>query len=69
MAAFASIRDKITSNPLAILFFVLFLFAEYWNYQKGVQLTEVCNLTGPHEAYNRPNDPQRIRLDEFCLGR
>lgn len=36
------IAESFEKNPLAWIFFVLFLLAEFWNYQKGVQLDKVC---------------------------
>jgi hypothetical protein len=39
------IRDWISGllqNPLAWIFFILFLMAEYWNYERGAQLDTVC---------------------------
>jgi hypothetical protein len=38
------IRDAIFGNPAALFFFVLAVIAEYNNYQRGHELTQVCEL-------------------------
>jgi hypothetical protein len=38
------IRDAIFANPLALLFFVFAAIAEYGNYQRGRELTQLCEL-------------------------
>jgi hypothetical protein len=38
------IRDAIFANPVALFFFVLAVIAEYNNYQRGHELTQVCEL-------------------------
>lgn len=44
-----NIRGAILANPAAWLWFALFLFAEYWNYQHGVDLDVVCEAIAAHE--------------------
>ena len=36
------IFDTFSHNPVAWFLLALFLLAEYWNYEKGVQLDIVC---------------------------
>jgi hypothetical protein len=38
------IRDALVANPAALFFFVLAVVAEYNNYQRGHELTQVCEL-------------------------
>jgi hypothetical protein len=38
------IRDALFANPVALFFFVLAVIAEYNNYQRGHELTQVCDL-------------------------
>ena len=60
---------SISGNPAAWVFFVLFAIAEHANYQRGSELTRVCELTGPHTAsYARPINAQE-EIDTICASR
>ncbi len=37
-------RESISANPIAWFFFLLFALAEYGNYQRGHELTQVCEI-------------------------
>ncbi|MGA7386483.1 MAG: hypothetical protein WBW99_00945 [Pseudolabrys sp.] len=53
------IRDRILQNPIALIFFVLFLMAEYWNYEKGTQLDTVCEaIPEPIVLHLNPKNAQ-----------
>jgi hypothetical protein len=66
------IRAAIFSNPLAWLFFVLAAVAVYGNYQRGHELTQVCEvlllpevtLSGPKTAKEKA---ERICLDRLSV--
>jgi hypothetical protein len=53
--------DKFLRNPVAWFLLFLFLYAEYFNYQKGAQLDTVC------EAINTP--ALRSNMPESSLER
>jgi len=66
------IKDWISSllqNPLAWIFCMLFVIAEYWNYENGEQLDRVCELTGYHAAMIAHPTSAREELDNICIGR
>lgn len=48
------ISEAFFRNPLAWLLFALFRLAEYWNYEKGVQLDTVCEAV-PYADFLRTN--------------
>jgi hypothetical protein len=60
------IREGLLQNPLAWLLLVAFLIAEYGNYQRGIELDRVCELTGPHDVMT--DHPRNVRdeLDNIC---
>jgi hypothetical protein len=62
-------RESVIANPFAWFLIVLFVFVEHANYQKGVTIDRMCELTGPHNAsYGHPNNA-REELDTICVNR
>ena len=62
-----SIREEFR-NPVAWIFLALFVFAEYWNFQKGEDIDKLCELTGPHNATVGDLLTDRDRLDAICVA-
>jgi hypothetical protein len=63
------LRESIIENPFAWILAGLFLFAEYSNYKKGMDIQRVCELTGPHDvASNHPRNDKE-ELDSICINR
>ena len=64
----SKIREWVLENPFAWLLLGLFLIAEYNNYQKGLEIQHICELTGPHDiaAGNPRNDKEK--LDNICIS-
>ena len=65
----ARLRDSVLANPFVWFFFALFLFVEYSNYQKGVLIDRMCELTARHEAgFSHPKTAAE-ELDIICVDR
>ena len=62
-----SIREEFR-NPVAWILFALFVFAEYWNFQKGEDIDKLCGLTAPHNATVGDPLTDRDRLDAICVA-
>jgi hypothetical protein len=61
------IREELR-NPVAWIFFALFVFAEYRNFQKGGDIDKFCELTGPHQATVGDPRTDRNKLDAICIA-
>lgn len=62
-------RKSVIENPFTWFLVVLFAFVEYANYQKGVTIDRMCELTGSHEgSYSHPSTA-REELDTICVNR
>jgi hypothetical protein len=57
------------ANPLAWVLAALLAAVEFANYQRGAELTRVCELTSPHDfSYDHPATNKQ-ELDTICAGR
>jgi hypothetical protein len=65
----ARFRDSVIANPFAWFLLVLFVIVEHANYQKGVTITRICELTGPHDVASRNPRNDREELDTICVNR
>ncbi|PAY03368.1 hypothetical protein CK489_39625 [Bradyrhizobium sp. UFLA03-84] len=63
----AEARLSFITHPLTWCLFALFLFVEYSNYQKGVTITRLCELTGNHEAGWAHPVTDKQELDTICV--
>jgi hypothetical protein len=62
----ARLSARFKANPVAWILAAAIILVEFWNYQKGVQLHRVCELTGPHNlTYGHPVTPKQ-ELDTIC---
>ena len=57
------IREGFFRNPIAWVLLGMFLIAEYGNYQRGRDLTRVCELTGA------AHDTRKSELSTICSSR
>lgn len=59
-------NQSLAKNPLLWVLLAAFLIAEHANWQRGHDLTRVCNLI-PHDmvVYGHPIKPQEI-IDKIC---
>jgi hypothetical protein len=55
-------------NPVAWIFFALFVFAEIWSFQKGEDIDKLCELTAPHNATVGDLRTDRQKLDSICIA-
>jgi hypothetical protein len=69
MTVQGKLRDWIMTNPVAWFLFVLLVIAEYGNYQRGKELTRVCELSGPHDVFIEHPRTDRQELDNICINR
>jgi hypothetical protein len=63
------IRDAVFSNPLALFFFVLFVVAEYNNYRRGHELTQMCELLNYPDAMEANPKTGLGKIAEYCSNR
>jgi hypothetical protein len=63
------IRDAIFANPAALFFFAAFLIAEYGNYQRGRELTQMCELLSYPDVMVANPKTGLGKVAEFCFDR
>ncbi len=63
------IRDAIFANPLALMFFVLAVLAEYSNYKRGNELTQMCELLSYPDVMVANPKTGLGKIAEFCSDR
>jgi hypothetical protein len=64
-----AISERFLGNPVAWFLLALFVLAEYWNYEKDVQLDTVC-VAIPYAdllPYNPKTDLEKAQV--ICEGR
>ena len=67
-----TIREGLSHNPLAwplALSVTAFAIAEFGNYERGRDLTRVCELTGPHDVISLHPKTDREEIDSICAAR
>jgi hypothetical protein len=65
----ARLYESVIANPFTWFLLVLFVVVEHANYQKGVTIDRMCELTGPHTAsYAHPQN-DRQELETICINR
>jgi hypothetical protein len=63
------IRDAIFANPLAVVFFALAVIAEYSNYQRGREITQLCELLSYPDVMAANPKTGLGKLVNFCSER
>jgi hypothetical protein len=69
MKRLSGLADALLRNPLAWFFFVLFVVAEYWNYEHSDELDTVCQAVPYADLlpYNPKTDLEKAQV--ICDGR
>jgi hypothetical protein len=62
------IFDAVTANPTAWFLLALTLLAEYWNYQRGMEVEILCSVVGSGPTPG-PSDGALQRAQEICAAR
>ena len=65
----ARLESSLADHPFAWVLLGLFIIAEYHNYQKGVTITRICELTGDHDTSYVRARTARQELDMICTNR
>jgi hypothetical protein len=63
------IRDAIFANPIAWFFFLLAVMAEYGNYQRGHELTQVCEILPLPDVTSFSPKTAKEKAERICLDR
>lgn len=62
-------RESIVENPITWALVALLTLAIYGNYQRGRELSRICDLLGPHDIrVSNPRTPQE-EIDNICISR
>ncbi|WP_428668059.1 hypothetical protein [Reyranella sp.] len=63
------LSQSFSKNPLAWILFVLFLIAEGGNWQRGVELSRLCELTGLDDDLVANLTANQREIRRICVGR
>jgi hypothetical protein len=63
------IRDGIIKNPVVWMLVALLAVAEHGNYERGRELTRVCELLGPHDVAVGTPRTAKEEIDNICISR
>jgi hypothetical protein len=56
-------------HGLEIFLAILLAFAVYGNYERGTELSRVCELIGPHDVWVEKPRTVREEIDKICISR
>lgn len=62
-------KESVLRNPFAWVLFGMFVIAEYGNWQRGVELSRVCDLLGEHDVSVSNPRTARQEIDNICINR